>query len=97
MKKRRKIKVFGGGGGVIEAPPDFMFVDWTVIDGYTMHHPPKALGQTVLNAFYYEALNRAAEIYDFLDNFEKAENCRIKAKQFYIDFNREFYDKNKQL
>ncbi|MCQ2463801.1 MAG: hypothetical protein MJ177_10465, partial [Clostridia bacterium] len=46
-----------GESGVIETPPDFMFVDWTVIDGYTMHHPPKALGQTVLNAFYYEALS----------------------------------------
>lgn len=86
-----------GESGVIETPPDFMFVDWTVIDGYTMHHPPKALGQTVLNAFYYEALNRAAEIYDFLDNSEKAEDCRIKAKQFYIDFNREFFDGNKHL
>lgn len=86
-----------GESGVIETPPDFMFVDWTVIDGYSMHHPPKALGQTVLNAFYYEALNRAAEVYDFLDNSEKAEDCRIKARQFYIDFNREFYDKNKQL
>ncbi len=86
-----------GESGVIETPPDFMFVDWTVIDGYSMHHPPKALGQTVLNAFYYEALNRAAEIYDFLDNSEKAEDCRIKAKRFYYDFNREFYDESRQL
>ena len=83
--------------GVIETPPDFMFVDWTVIDGYTMHHPPKALGQTVLNAFYYEALNRAAEVYGFLDESEKAEECRTKAKQFYIDFNREFFDAERKL
>ena len=86
-----------GKSGVIETPPDFMFVDWTVIDGYTMHHPPKALGQTVLNAFYYEALNRAAEIYDFLDNAERAEDCRARAKRFYADFNREFFDESRQL
>ena len=86
-----------GDSGVIEMPPDFMFVDWTVIDGYTMHHPPKALGQTVLNAFYYEALNRAAEIYGFLGDKEKSAECTEKAKKFYLDFNREFYDENRRL
>ena len=51
-----------GENGVIENPPDYMFVDWTVLNGYSMHHPPKALGQTVLNAFYYRALVTAAEL-----------------------------------
>lgn len=44
---------------IIDNPPDFMFVDWTVIDGFSMHHPPKALGQTVLNCFYYKSLIEA--------------------------------------
>lgn len=51
-----------GGQGVLDHAPDYMFVDWTVIDGFTMHHPPKALGQTSLNAFYYNALCRASQI-----------------------------------
>ena len=38
-----------GDNGLIENPPDYMFVDWIYIDGITMHHPPKCLGQTVLN------------------------------------------------
>ena len=86
-----------GDSGVIETPPDFMFVDWTVIDGYSMHHPPKALGQTVLNAFYYEALNRAAEVYAFLNKNEKSADCKEKAEKFIICFNREFWDESREL
>ena len=41
-----------GENGIIEYPPDYMFVDWLAPDGISMHHPPKALGQTCLNMFY---------------------------------------------
>lgn len=86
-----------GTSGVIEYPPDFMFVDWTVVDGYSMHHPPKALGQTVLNAFYYEALTSAAEIYGHLQNEEKKNEYLDRAAAFRECFNREFYDADKKL
>ena len=29
-----------GDNGLIETPPDYMFVDWIYIDGISMHHPP---------------------------------------------------------
>ncbi len=96
-------KLFGcfdsyfGDSGVIEYPPDFMFVDWTVVDGYSMHHPPKALGQTVLNAFYYAALNAAAEIYAWLGWEEKRKEFTDRAAVFKENFNREFYDAEKGL
>ncbi|MBQ7153241.1 MAG: hypothetical protein IJR83_04800 [Clostridia bacterium] len=56
-----------GGNGLIETPPDYMFVDWIYPDGVNMHHPPKCLGQTCLNLFYYGALRAAAEIYGYLE------------------------------
>lgn len=93
----KKFDTYIGDSGVIETPPDFMFVDWTVIDGYSMHHPPKALGQTVLNAFYYEALNKAEKIYEIVGDTENAEKFRIKAEAFRPAFNREFYDAEKGL
>ncbi len=96
-KLLNRFEGYKGESGVIENPPDYMFVDWTVIDGYNMHHPPKALGQTVLNAFYYEALVRAAEIYDYLYDTDFAEKCRKNAQKFYIDFNREFFDDSQGL
>ncbi len=42
--------------GILQTAPSYMFIDWIVVDGIDLHHPPKALGQTVLNAFYYKAL-----------------------------------------
>ncbi len=83
--------------GIIYNPPDFMFVDWTVIDGFSMHHPPKALGQTVLNAFYYNALINAIKIYSYIDENNLAEELKIKAERFKTEFNRTFFDKEKKL
>ena len=48
-----RFSTYVGENGLIENPPDYMFVDWIYIDGITMHHPPKCLGQSVLNMFYY--------------------------------------------
>lgn len=92
-----RFRTYKGESGVIESPPDFMFVDWTVIDGYSMHHPPKALGQTVLNAFYYDALKNASRVYSYLNRTEKAQACEIEAADFRVCFNREFFDAEKGI
>lgn len=92
-----RFESYMGDDGVIENPPDFMFVDWTVIDGYNMHHPPKALGQTVLNAFYYRALKCAEDIYNFIGNDEKAKLFNKKAETFKEAVNNTFFDKDKKL
>lgn len=55
-----------GDNGLVEHPTDYMFVDWLDVDGYTLHHPPKNLGQSCLNMFYYGALVTAAKVYDIL-------------------------------
>ena len=92
-----RFETYKDGGEIIENPPDFMFVDWTVIDGFSMHHPPKALGQTVLNAFYYNALINAADIYSFLGDDEVSENIKNKAENFKKEFNNVFFDNEKKL
>ncbi len=58
-----RFRTYIGANGLVDSPPDYMFVDWLVFDGYSMHHPPKYLGQTALNAFYHGALLAAAEIF----------------------------------
>lgn len=63
-----------GENGLVENPPDYMFVDWLYPDGISTHHPPKALGQTCLNLFYYGALCTAACIFDVID--ERAMSLR---------------------
>ncbi len=70
-----RFSTYVGENSLIETPPDFMFVDWIYIDGISMHHPPKALGQTCLNMYYFGALGFAAEIYDILGETAMANDC----------------------
>ena len=79
--------------GLIDKPLNYMFVDWIDVDGYTMHHPPKALGQTVLNAFYYQALKNGATMYEIIDEKALSKQCVEKAEKlknaFHIFFDKE--------
>ena len=94
-KLLNRFQTYIGENGVIENPPDYMFVDWTVLEGYSMHHPPKALGQTVLNAFYYRALIAAAELYEIAG--ESADTLLSRAALFKTAFNRCFWDSDKRM
>lgn len=44
------------------SPPNYMFVDWVPVGEWNLHHPPKVLGQGAMTAFYFAALNAAAEL-----------------------------------
>ena len=81
-----------GENGIIETPPDYMFVDWLYIDGISLHHPPKALGQGVLNMFYFGALKAAAEIFDELEMADAAAICRARRAALGEAVNRELFD-----
>ena len=91
LRLLRRFDGYIGEKGVVEDPPDYMFVDWVVTDGYSMHHPPKYLGQTVLNAFYYKALTTAAE-FARLCGWPEAEAWQGRAAGLKEAFNRCFYD-----
>jgi len=73
-----RFETYIGENGLIENPPDYMFIDWLIPDGISTHHPPKALGQTCLNLFYYGALRTAEKIYDTIG--ESAMSFRAKEK-----------------
>ncbi len=83
--------------GIIDHPLNYMFIDWANVDGFNMHHPPKSLGQTALNAFYRQALLGAEEWCDIIGIYDKAEICRKNAEKHKKAFNRLFYDKTKGL
>lgn len=65
--------------GLPEKAPNYMFVDWMMVDGYSLHHPPKALGLSVLSAFYYRALVFATELYQLVRCADEARCCEKKA------------------
>lgn len=89
---------YEGENGIVETPPSWMFIDWTVMDGYSMHHPPKALGQTAVNAFWHRALKAAVRLYEALDMEKEAEDARAHADRLRTACLRELYDeKNKRF
>ena len=85
-----------GNRGVLENAPDYMFVDWVVLDGYSMHHPPKSMGQTVLNAFYYKALIDAADLACRL-GWAEADVWKERANSLHKAFHPCFYDESARM
>lgn len=93
----RRFEKYMGDNGLIENPPDFMFVDWIYIDGISMHHPPKALGQTCLNMFYYGALDTAVKIYTELSETGMAIECTKKKENLKKSINSLLFDEERGL
>lgn len=83
--------------GIITDPPSYMFLDWLEIDGVSLHHPPAALGQAALNAFYIGGLERAAEIFKILGDNEEFEKYNTRCEKVKKSFNEYFYDTGKRL
>lgn len=93
----KRFENYLGENGLIETPPDYMFIDWIYIDNISMHHPPKALGQTCLNIFYYIALDSAEKIYRILGNNSRADIVGEKKGRLKTAVNTLLYDKSKEL
>ena len=88
----RRFESYLGENGLIETPPDYMFVDWIYIDGLSMHHPPKALGQTCLNMFFFGALQAASQVYGALNRPEEAARCHALSESLRGAVNAHLYD-----
>ena len=67
------------------------------MDGFSLHHPPKVLGQSVLCMLYYQALICANKLYLLLNDEKNAEECLKKAKSIKKAINKYLYDKEKSL
>ena len=78
--------------GIIDTPPNYMFVDWIYIDDISLHHPPKALGQGVINMFYYDALLASSQIYAYLGDTDNARKCTMRASVLRDSINKHLYD-----
>lgn len=90
-----RFRTYLGENGLIENPPNYMFVDWIYIDGLSMHHPPKALGQTCLNMFYFGALDAAEKIFTVLGETAMADDCAAKKEALKLAVNRLLFDETK--
>ncbi|MBE6541291.1 MAG: hypothetical protein E7672_02460 [Ruminococcaceae bacterium] len=90
-------ETYVGENGLIENPPDYMFIDWIKFDGFDMHHPPKALGQSCLNMFYYGALNTASKIFAVLGNDVMSKRYKSEAASLKKNINELLFDPKENL
>ena len=81
--------------GILDSPPNYMFADWVEIAGYSMHHPPKALGQTILNALYYRALMTAGTLLGDSSFSRRAEALQKAFDNTFWDADKEMYTSGK--
>lgn len=97
LRLMERFDSYTGENNLIEKPYDFMFIDWIFHDGHSMHHPPKALGQGPMNAFYYKALTDGAQICNILGDFETASLYSERAKKVRNAFNELLFDQERAL
>ncbi len=92
-----RFATYVGDTGLVETPKSFMFIDWLYIDEISLHHPPKALGQTCLNMFYHKALATAGQIYEALGRADEAAAYRAQATALKSAINTLLYDADRDL
>ncbi len=51
-----------GPNGLVSQAPNYMFMDWVEIEGFTLHHPPAVIGQGYMTALFYQALGDAISV-----------------------------------
>ena len=92
-----RFATYVGDNGIIENPPDYMFIDWLYPDGINMHHPPKALGQSCMNMYYYGALMTAVKVYETIGEQAMADMNRRAAASLKKAVCEILYDKERGL
>ncbi len=83
--------------GIIENPPNWMFIEWGELDGFNLHHPPKALGQTAMNSFYRLALMAAIELHELVGSYARADELRELAETHRLACVAKFYEPDSRL
>lgn len=93
----KRFRTYYGDNGILENSPDYMFIDWLIPDGINTHHPPKALGQTCLNLFYYGALKTAEKIYNLLGEKGISEAVKTEYENLHTAIKNLLWDSEKEL
>jgi len=88
---------YRGKNGLISEAPNYMFMDWVNIAGFTAHHPPAVIGQGYMTAFYAHALADAARVAFLTGDNAKAQGYAETRTDVITAYNRELWDSAKGL
>ncbi len=92
-----RFHTYTDGRGIIVSPPSYMFIDWLEVDGISLHHPPAALGQASLNAFYAGGLDKASKLFELMGDDALCKKYAQRAEILKRAFNELFFDSEKGL
>lgn len=82
---------------LLSQAPNYLFMDWTKIDGFNLHHPPAVIGMGYLTAFYYKSLEDAAYLNGVSGDKAKAALDLHLAGKIKTGINKYLWDKGKGL
>ena len=88
---------FKGANGLLSEAPNYMFMDWVMIDGFQTHHPPAVIGQGYLTAFYYRALEDGARLAKLTGDSVREEKYEKLGAGIHDAFERELWDQKAGL
>ncbi len=83
--------------GLLTHTPNYLFIDWVCVGKYTLHHPPRNLGETVMNCFWYRARECVARVKRILGKDAEADAITASLSDFRRRFDEAFYDKDRKL
>lgn len=86
-----------GTHGLISESPNYMFMDWVEIEGFTLHHPPAVIGQGYMTAVYYRALADGIRVAELLHDTQRVEKCQALRAGISKAFERELWVPEKGL
>ena len=88
---------YRGKNGLISEAPNYMFMDWVDIAGFSGHHPPAVIGQGYLTAFYYRALADGIRVAQLTNDPGRAREYARSRQDTAVAFERELWVAEKGL
>ena len=86
-----------GKNGIISEAPNYMFMDWVNIGGFSCHHPPAVIGQGYLTAFYYHGMEMATRVAALMGDTARIQGYAQLRKEIATAFQRELWNEAKGL
>jgi alpha-L-rhamnosidase len=87
-----RFETYIGKTGLISNAPNYMFMDWVQIAGFSGHHPPAVIGQGYMTAVFYRALADDERIAKLQHNWARADDDEKRRGLIQAAFNWHLWD-----
>ena len=96
-KLMERFEGYIGPNGLVSQAPNYMFMDWVEIEGFTLHHPPAVIGQGYMTALYYQALGDAISVASITKSPKESSRYQSLRKKISTAFESELWNSSQGL